>query len=206
MDATILPLAITMMAGPQILSAIVFVTAKNPIRVSLAYLAGILLALVVGVSASYLLFSTLLPDQSASNTSADGLKPVQIVLVILLIYLALHTYLNRKTSEQPKWLTNLQSMPPVRATLLGCTLILFFPSDFVILLTVGATLVREGENIASAIPFMALTFLIAALPLITYLLFRKRMQRAMPRVRDWTESNSWVISIAVYILFIFLIL
>jgi small neutral amino acid transporter SnatA (MarC family) len=39
--AELLPLAITMMAGPQILSAIVFVTADNPFEVSLAYVAAV---------------------------------------------------------------------------------------------------------------------------------------------------------------------
>ena len=40
MDTAILPLAITMMAGPQILSAIIFVTGSEPVKVSLAYVAA----------------------------------------------------------------------------------------------------------------------------------------------------------------------
>ena len=40
-DSAILPLAITMMAGPQILSAIVFVTSDRAIAISLAYVAAV---------------------------------------------------------------------------------------------------------------------------------------------------------------------
>src|SRR5687768_4423384 len=49
MNVQILPLAITMMAGPQIMSAIIFVTAPKALRVSLPFLAGVAIATTVGV-------------------------------------------------------------------------------------------------------------------------------------------------------------
>ena len=42
MSTSILPLAITMMAGPQIMSAIVFVTSMQALRNSLAFVTGVL--------------------------------------------------------------------------------------------------------------------------------------------------------------------
>jgi hypothetical protein len=50
------------------------------------------------------------------------------------------------------------------------------------------------------------TILIAALPLLSYLLFRRRAERAMPKVRDWMNTHSWLVNIIVYIIFIILIL
>jgi small neutral amino acid transporter SnatA (MarC family) len=44
MNVQILPLAITMMAGPQIMAAIIFVTAPKALRVSLPFLAGVAIA------------------------------------------------------------------------------------------------------------------------------------------------------------------
>jgi hypothetical protein len=41
---------------------------------------------------------------------------------------------------------------------------------------------------------------------LSYLLFRHRAQRAMPKVRDWMNANSWLVNIIVYIIFILLIL
>ena len=43
MNQAILPLAITMMAGPQIMSAIIFVTASKPVKVSASFIALIVL-------------------------------------------------------------------------------------------------------------------------------------------------------------------
>ena len=207
MNAVVLPLAITMMAGPQILSSIIFVTTKNPIRISLAYLSGILIALIGGVSLWLWIFSNLLTESSVgADTSGDtGLKPTQIALVGLLIYLAIHTYLNRENVQQPKWLTGLNAMKPARAVVLGLMLILLFPSDFVILMTVGATLADANQELSAAVPFIAATFLLAAAPLLFYLIFRRKMETVMPKVRDWMGANSWLVNIFVYVIFIFLI-
>jgi hypothetical protein len=56
------------------------------------------------------------------------------------------------------------------------------------------------------VPFMAATVFIAALPVLSYLLFRHRAKRAMPKVRDWMNKNSWLVNIIVYVIFIVLIL
>ena len=55
-------------------------------------------------------------------------------------------------------------------------------------------------------PFIAATILIAALPVLAFLLFRRRAQRVMPKVRDWMNTNSWLVNIIVYVIFILLIL
>jgi hypothetical protein len=49
MNLDILPLAITMMAGPQIMSAIIFVTTPKPVKVSMAFIAAVAIAVTVGV-------------------------------------------------------------------------------------------------------------------------------------------------------------
>jgi small neutral amino acid transporter SnatA (MarC family) len=50
MNVEILPLALTMMAGPQIMSAIIFVTHERAVPISTAFVAGVALATAVGVS------------------------------------------------------------------------------------------------------------------------------------------------------------
>jgi hypothetical protein len=50
------------------------------------------------------------------------------------------------------------------------------------------------------------TIFIAALPVLSYLLFHRRAVRAMPKVRDWMNTHSWLVNIIVYIIFILLIL
>jgi hypothetical protein len=58
---------------------------------------------------------------------------------------------------------------------------------------------------AAAPPFLVLTLLIAALPLLAYLLFGRRAREAMSRVRDFMTEEAWLVNIAVLGLFIVLI-
>jgi hypothetical protein len=71
---------------------------------------------------------------------------------------------------------------------------------------VGINLAQNDVSLLAAVPFMAATILIAALPVLSYLLFRRRAELAMPKVRDWMNTHSWLVNIIVYIVFILLIL
>ena len=204
MNLQILPLAITMMAGPQIMSAIIFVTAPKALRVSIPFLAGVTIATTVGVAITTFLASLLsLGDPSDSGSTGHI---IQYVLVGLLVALAVKNYLGRETAEPPRWLGALQQADARRAFITGLLVILLMPSDLIIMLTVGVNLVQHGGGLIAALPFIAATILVAALPLLLYLLFYRRAQRAMPKVRDWMNSNSWLVNIIVCIVFIFLIL
>jgi small neutral amino acid transporter SnatA (MarC family) len=57
MSLAVLPLAITMNAGPQIMSALNFVTAKKPLKLSAYFMAGVVIAVSVGVTITYTLAS-----------------------------------------------------------------------------------------------------------------------------------------------------
>jgi small neutral amino acid transporter SnatA (MarC family) len=70
MNLQILPLAITMMAGPQIMAAIIFVTAPKALRVSVPFLAGVAIATTVGVIITTTVASLLtLGDPSDSGST-----------------------------------------------------------------------------------------------------------------------------------------
>jgi hypothetical protein len=56
------------------------------------------------------------------------------------------------------------------------------------------------------VPFVVATILIVALPVLSYLLFHRRAEQAMPKVRDWMNTHSWLVNIIVYVVFILLIL
>jgi len=74
------------------------------------------------------------------------------------------------------------------------------------LVTVGVNLAQNNASLHDALPFVAATVLIAALSVLSYLLFRRRAQRTMPKMRDWMNTNSWLVNIIVYVVFIYLIL
>ena len=131
---------------------------------------------------------------------------IQYVLVGLLVLLSIRSYVNRETSEPPRWLGAMQNAKPRTAFMAGLLLLSVFPSDFVVLITVGLNLAQNDASLLAAVPFVAATILIAAFPVLSYLLFHRRAQRAMPKVRDWMNANSWLVNIVVYIIFILLIL
>jgi hypothetical protein len=92
-----------------------------------------------------------------------------------------------------------------QAASLGMLLIFLMPSDFVITMTTGVHLESENLPYSAALPFIGLTMLIAALPLGFYLLFRRRAMVGMPKLRDWMNANSALVNIAVYVIFIVMI-
>jgi hypothetical protein len=204
MDIPILPLAVTMMAGPQEMTAIIFVTHPRVVRVSVAFLVGATAAMLLGTTIFYLLADTI--DLGSSSDKGSTGHVIQYVLVALLAALALRTYRNREHVEPPKWLGGLFEASALKALTMGFLLIFIFPTDVATMLTVGVHLQQNDHSLIEAAPFWGLTLLIAALPLLTYLLFRHRAERAMPRVRDWMTTNSWLVNIFVLGLFIFLIL
>jgi hypothetical protein len=207
-NLAVLPLAITMMAGPQIMSAIIFVTSKKPVPVSAAFVAGVAIAATLGTLAAVGLAS-LLGDATSLGSSDDSSSKgniVQYVLVGLLVLAAIKAYLGRETAEPPKMLGRLQEADSKLALRTGLLLIGLFPSDVIVLLTVGMNLEHNDSGIVDALPFILLTTFIAALPLLAYLAFHRRAVKTMPKVRDWMNSNSWVVNIIACAIFIVLIL
>jgi hypothetical protein len=207
-NTDILPLAITMMAGPQIMSAIIFVTSERATRNSSAFVSGVLVATVIGLACLRGVLS-LLGDNvdlgDPSDNSSAG-KIIQYALVGLLVAAAIKNYVGRETVEPPKWLGKLQQADAKKALRTGLLVILAMPSDLIVMLTVATNLEHNGDPFADAVPFILLTTLIAALPLLGYLVFHRRAVTATPKLRDWMNANSWLVNIIVCAIFIVLIL
>jgi hypothetical protein len=91
MSLTVLPLAITMNAGPQIMSAIIFVTAPKALKLSAYFLTGVVIAVTVGVTITYTLANLLGNSVSLGDPSDSGSigNIIQYLLVGLLIILSI---------------------------------------------------------------------------------------------------------------------
>jgi len=209
MTLAVLPLAITMVTGPQILTSFVLVTNKNgPVRVSVSYLLAIVLATSVGVAAFFTAARFFHLHADTSGHESHLAQAVQLVLVAILIWLAIHSYLHRRTAKAPKWLVGLETVKPPAAFSLGLLLIWLMPGDILVMSVVGVHIAALGvhpSDITKALPFIGLTLLLAALPLVGYLALGRRATRIMPKLRGWMEHNSWLINIIVYLFFIALL-
>lgn len=193
--AKILPLAFVMIAGPQILTAIFLAASEKWRQNSAAYVAGAALSITATITIAYFVST----GASGQGSSDDTLY---VVVIVLLVFAAIHTFLTRKTAEPPKWMGKLQAASPKMSFRLGFLLLGLFPGDIVTSIAVGAYLSNHGDPWWHALPFLALTLLFLGGPALLVLALGQRAQTILPKVRDWMNDNSWVISEIVLVLFI----
>jgi small neutral amino acid transporter SnatA (MarC family) len=97
MSLSVIPLAITMMAGPQIMSAIIFVTTSKPVKLSAYVLAPVAIAVTVGVAIFFALGNNFSLGDPSDNGSTGHI--IQYVLVGLLVLMSIKNYVRRETIE-----------------------------------------------------------------------------------------------------------
>lgn len=190
----VLPLAIVMVAGPQILSAIFLATSENWRRNSASFIVGAALSISLTVTIAYVV-----GDGATRGTSNERLH---IVVLILLLVAMVHVYRTREQSEPPKWMGKLQTATPRFSFRLGFLLLGFFPTDILTSSTVGSFLAGNGAPLMHSIPFIALTLLFIALPSLTLLVFGDRAEAFLPKAREWMNTHSWVVNEVVLVFFI----
>jgi len=98
------PLAIVMIAGPQILSPIFLATSDQWRKNSAAYVFGASLSISLIVVVAYLLGSSL-GGGGGGLLGATG-QLLYLVILVLLLYAAVATYQKRNVSEPPKWIAS----------------------------------------------------------------------------------------------------
>jgi threonine/homoserine/homoserine lactone efflux protein len=125
-----------MIAGPQIITAILLATGHNARRSSLAFLAGAALAVTVGTMIAYWITSLL--ERAACPSGQGTVKTVIDWLVIaLFLFLMARTYRRRKDTKTPKWMSRLQTADAGFSFRLGLLLFLVMPTDVITMFTVG---------------------------------------------------------------------
>lgn len=199
----VIPLAVVMIAGPQIITAFFFATSDSWKRISAAYVLGAALAIPLVVAAGYLFTHG---AGQAGESSGSGLSMLDYVLVALLLLAAYHNFANRNDSEPPEWMGKLQHATPRSAFVLGFLLLGLFPSDLVTSVSIGGYLAGQGDPYLEALPFVVAALGLLALPALLVLTLGSRAQTVLPAMRGWMDRNSWIISEFVIVLFIAIIL
>jgi len=195
----ILPLALIMVMGPQILTAIFLVTSHEPVKNSGAMLIGVVLAASLSILVWFGLVDLIGidPKEGGSPTTVD------YVVAGLLALLAIRVFMTRGTAETPKWMTTLQEAEPKRAFSLAFLLIFLMPTDIIAVISTANFLHDNGLNALEGWPVVAATTLLMALPILGYLLLGHRARNAMPGIRDWLTTHSWLVNFVVIIYFIY---
>jgi hypothetical protein len=198
---TVLPLTFVMIAGPQIISAVFLATSEGWARNSAAYVVGAALSISAVSLAAYLIATGAAGGSDDANHGGTGHTLDAIILALLLVAAA-YVYVKREESEPPKWMGRLQSATPRFSFTLGFLLLGFFPTDIITSVTVGVKVARDGDPAWQLAGFVALTLFWLALPALLVLVMGKRAQEFLPKVRDWMNNNSWVVSEGVIALFV----
>jgi hypothetical protein len=195
----ILPLALVMVMGPQILTSIFLVTSRKPLKNSGALLVGVVLAACLSIAIWYGLVKALGidPKEGGSPTTAD------YVVAALLALLAIHVWRGRGEAKVPKWMSALQEAEPRRAFSLGFLLILLMPTDIIAVISTVNFLHDNDKELLDGWPLAAATTLLMALPILAYLLLGHRARAAMPGIREWLTTNAWLVNLIVIVYFIY---
>jgi MFS family permease len=194
----VVPLAFVMIAGPQILSAFFFATSERWKSTSLAYVLGACISIPIVVGIAYLI--------GGGGSGHKGPVWIYYVVLALLLYAMVRTFLKRKDTQPPKWMRKLQTASPKSAFLLGVGLLGVFPSDLVTSFAVGGYLAAKKDPYWHFLGFLAVTIVFLATPALTVLVLGKRAERALPKVRDWMTKNAWIVNEIVLTLFVVMVI
>ncbi len=191
---TVLPMAFVMVAGPQIVTAILLATSERPRRDSVFFLAGAGIATTIGVTLAYWLTSLLKGGGLPWKANARLERGVDLAIIGLLLYLAWKQFRGRTRTDPPRWMTHLEAATPVFALKMGFLLFLLLPGDLLSMFTVGAFLAHHDVAWWRSLIFVAATVALAGIPLALLLLLGKRASQMLPKARDWMTKNSWIVS------------
>jgi len=197
--AQILPLAFVMIAGPQIITSFFLATSRGWAKTSLAYVGGAAISITAIASVAYLVAAA---AKSGTENDHTTNKVIDWVILALILILILRVYVGRKTSEPPKWMSKLREATPKFAFTLGLLLLGIFPTDILTSVTVGLHVARHDDPWWQCLPFVALTLLLLSAPAIGVVLLGKRSQLVLPKIRDWMDTQSWIVSEVVLLFFL----
>jgi threonine/homoserine/homoserine lactone efflux protein len=198
---TLLPLAFVMVAGPQIVSAVFLATSVQSRRNSAAYIGGAALSITLVVTIAYLV-STLVTSTAAPPQQRPVRQAIDVAVIVLLLALMVYVFVNRKKAEPPRWMGRLEAATPRLSFTMGFLLLGFFPTDVVTSVTVGAHLAARNDPWWYAVPFILVTLLFLATPLLLTLVLGNRAREFLPKARDWMNRNSWVVNEIVIVFFL----
>ena len=147
-----------MVAGPQIVTAILLATGMRPRRDSAFFLLGAGVATFLGVTGSYFLTGLLNGCGAALGGDSRVERAIEIAIVVLLVFLAWKVSRERGRSQPPRWMAKLESATPFFSLRIGFLLfLLLLPGPPISMFTVGAYLAHHGAPWWHGLVFVAVT-------------------------------------------------
>ena len=153
---------------------------------------GLLVGCVVGVGGAVALFALLaglLPTQNSGGSRAAAV--INMVVGVLLVVLALRQWRVRPArgdqAELPRWMTEVDSMTPTKALVLGLLLSAVVPKNLLLALSAG---VIVGKASVVIVVFTMIATSTVAVPVVAHLVAPARMHGPFQRLREWLVENN----------------
>ena len=199
----VLPLIVVMVAGPQIVSSIFLATSRHWARNSAAFIGGAAVAISLVTTFAYVI--TRLAGAAAGGTHHSSVRNgIDIAVVVLLVILAAAVLRRRGRTDPPSWMGKLQNASAPLSFTLGFLLLGVFPSDILTSIAVGTHVAGRGGPWWHTSVFVFCTLVLLAIPALLTAAAGQRAAEILPKVRDWMNQNSWVVSEVVIVFFLVL--
>ncbi len=199
----VLPLIVVMVAGPQIVSAIFLATSRPWARNSAAFIGGAAVSITLVTTLAYVI--TRLAGAAAGGTHHSSVRNgIDIAVVVLLVILAAAVLRRRGRADPPSWMGKLQNASAPLSFTLGFLLLGVFPSDILTSIAVGTHVAGRGGPWWHTSVFVFFTLVLLAIPALLTAAAGQRAAEILPKVRDWMNRNSWVVSEVVIVFFLVL--
>lgn len=191
----VLPYAVGVFASPlPVIVAIVMLFTPRPRVATLTYV----LTWVVGLSVLTVVLTLLAGRLEGQQGGGVWGIWVRIVLGLLLVAIALRTWLKRSSSEPPAWLSTLMDAGPREAVRYGLLMSAANPKE--VLMAIGAALVLgtgDADPAAVAVAFVVFVAVGAAsvvAPLVVSLAGGDASRQRLITAREWLQRNSVVVA------------
>jgi hypothetical protein len=183
--------AVIALSPITVIPAVLVLHAPRPRPVSLSFLGGWLLGLVV-LTAAFVSGSELLSGLHA--TPPKWAAWVRLAFGVALIALAgYHWFTRHRRRDMPRWMRSFATLSPVRAAVMGAVLVPLRPEVLILCaaagLAVGNSSLSAGAQLVAAAIFVVLAASTVAIPVLAYAGAGDRLDGALERLKAWMEAN-----------------
>ena len=210
----LLPLALTIALSPLPLAGLLLILlAPDGFKAAAGFSIGWFLGVLFSATLLALLSSLLPHDRSAGTRTLQVAVPLLLGLALIVLGLVQwHDRPQRGTEVPlPRWLTALDRLTPVRATIIGVGYAAFRPKNLVMAAAAGVVILGAHSDptgiLFSVAVFTALASITMLGPVLAYAFGGPAVRGKLVRLRGWLVRNMPVITvITVLLLGVFLVL
>jgi threonine/homoserine/homoserine lactone efflux protein len=204
----VLPFAIGVAISPVPIIAVILVLFSARARVNGPMFAvGWIVGVAVISTVVYLVADA--GDVSTGGGASDTSYWIKLVVGVVLVLLAVRDWRKRpapgETPEQPKWMSAIDTLTPVKAGGLGLLLSAANPKNLALALGAGASLaqagVSGGEAAVGLIVFVVLASLTIAVPVVFSLGGGERAAHVLDGWRVWLAAHNTAVMSVLFVVF-----